>query len=157
MPCRLEKAHDNAKENTDGTASGVRPKTEEDAGLQQPVEGRSGMYKPLFWVDLEMTGSLPAQTTPHIFPHFWETCALLDLNVQAWRLASCLTSQLRVTPAHLTAAIAFLRESVPAGLDPYHDTIIEIACLVTDGNLEETLEVLPQCVFGTLVRMPFLQ
>ena len=27
------------------------------------------------------------------------------------------------------------------GLDLEHDTIIEIACLITDGNLEETLEV----------------
>ncbi|CAL5222831.1 g5254 [Coccomyxa viridis] len=78
---RLEDAHDNAKENMDGSAASVRVKTEEDVGLQQPTEGRSGLYKPLFWVDLEMTG-----------------------------------------------------------LDPYHDTIIEIACLITDGNLQETLE-----------------
>ena len=27
------------------------------------------------------------------------------------------------------------------GLDLEHDTIIEIACLITDGNLENTLEV----------------
>ena len=31
-------------------------KTEEDAGLQQPAEEKSGLFKPLFWVDLEMTG-----------------------------------------------------------------------------------------------------
>ena len=84
IPCRLEKAHNNAKENVDGTAPDVRPKTEEDAGLQQPVEGRSGMYKPLFWVDLEMTGSLPAQVTPHISMHSWDTCVTLDRHVQAW-------------------------------------------------------------------------
>ena len=58
MPCRLEDAHDNAKENMDGSAASVRVKTEEDVGLQQPTEGRSGLYKPLFWVDLEMTGVL---------------------------------------------------------------------------------------------------
>ena len=40
-----------------GSAANVRVKTEEDVGLQQPAEGRSGLFKPLFWVDLEMTGT----------------------------------------------------------------------------------------------------
>ena len=31
-------------------------KTEKDGGLQQPAVGESGLFKPLFWVDLEMTG-----------------------------------------------------------------------------------------------------
>lgn len=63
MPRRLDDAHNDAKENVNSSASNVKVKTEADVGLQQPVEGRSGLYKPLFWVDLEMTGSFPA--LPH--------------------------------------------------------------------------------------------
>ncbi len=41
--------------------------------------------------------------------------------------------------------VSYLKGVVFAGLDPYHDTIIEIACLITDGNLEQTLEVSLHC------------
>ena len=61
--CRLEETHSDAKENMDTSVSNVRAKTEEDAGLQQPAEGKSGLYKPLFWVDLEMTGNFLAPSS----------------------------------------------------------------------------------------------
>jgi len=38
-------------------ASNLKLITEKDVALQQPVKGKSGLFKPLFWVDLEMTGS----------------------------------------------------------------------------------------------------
>ena len=63
MSRRLDDAHSHAKENMSSSASKVGVKTEEDVGLQQPPEGRSGLYKPLFWVDLEMTGSFPTLPT----------------------------------------------------------------------------------------------
>ena len=56
--CRLDVGKGDAKENIDSTASNVRSKMHEDIALQQPNEGKSGLYKPLFWVDLEMTGKL---------------------------------------------------------------------------------------------------
>ena len=60
MMCRLEETHSDVKENINTSASDVGAKTQEDAGLQQPAEGKSGLSKPLFWVDLEMTGSFLA-------------------------------------------------------------------------------------------------
>jgi hypothetical protein len=44
-------------------------KIAEDAGLQQPAEANSGLYKPLFWVDLEMTGGALEGRCLHVHAH----------------------------------------------------------------------------------------
>lgn len=62
--CRLDEGDVDAKENINSTASNVRSKTHEDPAFQQPIEGSSGLYKPLFWVDLEMTGDSSIPATP---------------------------------------------------------------------------------------------
>lgn len=57
--CRLKDVDGQAKENID-IAAIASLKAEEDVALQQPAEDRSGLDKPLFWVDLEMTGRILA-------------------------------------------------------------------------------------------------
>ena len=84
--CRLNAGEEDAKENIDSTASNVRSKMHEDIALQQPSEGRSGMYKPLFWVDLEMTGKPSITATPQEMP---EPCRCKVYIMQA--RAACIS------------------------------------------------------------------
>ena len=162
--CRLDVGEGDAKENINSTASNVRLKTHEDIALQQPSEGRSGLYKPLFWVDLEMTGEWSITAAPQEMPknHNCKACLMkawavdvadcrLILSVMHRRVLLCWASAIMygaiggMTSADLARYAEVLQSFT--GLDLEHDTIIEIACLITDGNLEKTLEVSSSAAF----------
>ena len=136
----------------------------EDIALQQPSEGRSGLYKPLFWVDLEMTGELSITATPQEMPgthrckyclmqaqaacvsgscclqvHGLSALMMHHCKLQCWAFVILYSTISGKTSADLARRAEVLH--LLTGLDLEHDTIIEIACLITDGNLEKTLEV----------------